>query len=185
MFIHLDYSKPGKQLLVELINESNKELMTKPLNPDMVIFSKPVKQPKGSDVNTSIRITAISGFKGWEHPVDIEYNRIDINQLKYYFDFDGSLFIDILKDIKETKDLLPFLYNTFKVYLDETDIVNEKLELDSTTINSVKLQMSDDCIAYHGVLCLNVSTRPIRIDTAIRNTNLGDGLKPYHFYSRS
>lgn len=174
------YQKPSKQMLVDLINFANRTSMTTTLKSDDVVFSAPVKAPEGGRTNTIIRFTSVKGYKltGDE---EIHYNRLDIDQLASLMNFDGIVEIDNReKNYETTLDLLPELYERFKVYLDQDDIYEDKLDLDFTSITVPKdddmygilvtIRVKPTSIGYYGNLQVLVRPKAITLRTAIRTT---------------
>lgn len=183
-----DYTKTGKELLVDLLNYANCESLSKPLDANNIWFTTPICLPKGHDCNTAITISKAVGYAGWEYPTDIEYNRLDIYQLALEKGFGFKVYVDKTEGLVRTKDLLKPLFEVFKVKLIEEDIVDEYLiDIRRTLEKAVDkneldieipftLKISHESIAYYGELPLKILPRPIRLDTVIRKTKL-----PYSF----
>lgn len=182
-----DFTKTGKELLVDLLNYANTNSLMKPLEAEKIWFTKPVKLVNDKSCNTRISISDAVGYRGFEYPTDIEYNRLDIYQLAMEKGFSQKVYIDKPEEVKTTRDLLPYLWEVFKVKLIDEDIINQSLNLSEHFADQSKegeenirlffpLQISDDSIAYYGSLTLCLVPKPIRLDTVIRKTRL-----PYSF----
>lgn len=175
---YTDFKKPSKEMLIDLINFANRNSMTTLLTKDNTVFTDPVFNPKGSDMNTSIRFAKVTGYRltGDE---EIHYNRLDIEQLAKIMNFTGEIEIDPKKEYKTVLDLLPYIYETFKVYLDENDVEDDNIELNFRDLSEeefkkygagVILRIKPKSIGYYGQLVLTVKPKSINLNTAIRTT---------------
>ena len=177
---YTDFKKPSKHMLIDLINWANRKSMTTRLEYDQVLFSTPAKAAEGSDMNTLIRFTKVAGYKltGDE---EIQYNRLDIDQLAKLMNFTGSLQLDPNITYKTMLDILPALFEQFPIYLDENDIHADELRIDFRYIDPdhrgeegygipVVLRVKDESIGYYGKLILEIHPKPIRLKTAIQTT---------------
>lgn len=196
MHFCVDLSKKPKKMLIDLINYSNKQYMACTLKYDTTLFCNPVKV-EGQPYNTRIRFAGVDGYCIDDKTPDIEYNRLDINQIAIsnYFDFKlkftSNLSIKLLNHENiYTVDLLPQLNEVLKINLSEEDIVNEKLthltkrccggkiNLGELYDKKVKITMSDSNLAFIGTLEVRLQPEPIRIENDVRNYQLGDFM-PY------
>lgn len=175
---YTDFKKPSKEMLIDLINFANRNSMTTLLSKDNTVFTNPVENPKNSDMNTSIRFAKVNGYRltGDE---EIHYNRLDINQLAKIMNFTGELEIDTRQNYKTTLDLLPQLFNSFKVYLDENDVEEDNIEINFKDVSEEEfkkfgidliLRIKPQSIGYYGQLIITVKPKPINLSTAIRTT---------------
>lgn len=182
-----DYTKTGKELLVDLLNYANSGSLLKPIRHNQIWFSKPVKLERDQECNTKISISEAVGYNGFEYPSDIEYNRLDIYQLALQLGFGFKIYVDKPLQIDSTRDLLEPLYQRFKVKLVLEDIIDEPLNIKQALLTAIEnkadtieipitIRISDESIAYYGELPIVVSPKPIRLDTVIRKTRL-----PYSF----
>ena len=193
-----DYTKSGKEMLIDLINWGNSSSMVAPLTVNNTFFTKPCKLEHEADLNTSITLAKVIGFHIPQDSETIYYNRLDINQLALALGFSFELYVDTAKPITCTYDLLEPLYETFKVKLLQEDVVNESLDIKDklmiTSVNvdridgykpdypEVTLTMSDESIAYLGKLTFTVKPKPINIKTAITNRRFKRSFRPPNVY---
>lgn len=186
-----DYTKPGKEMLIDLINWANRKTMTKVLTPENVWFTRPVKNPRESDCNTSIRIQAVTGYNQQEHPTPIEYNRLDIRQVMSKLGFEGYLEIEDITQLKYTTDLLKVLLKTVNIGLTIDDIEFEyidtdtllpqfKQSVDDENYVKIDLNISEYSIAYYGKLTIELRPKNISLDTAIREVRFPYSFNQWH-----
>lgn len=173
------FHKPSKHMLVDMINWANKDRITTVLNYDDTIFTDPVALPEGSDMNTVIRFAKVKGYRVGPDTKEIQYNRLDIDQLSKVLVFAGEIEIPFSHEIKKVSDLLPALYEAFPVYLDKEDIVDHVLDLTVFNTNNkdftgvpIVLKMSDSCIGYIGELKFNVVPKSFEITEVFETTSL-------------
>lgn len=184
-----DFSKSGKEMLIDLINWANRKTMSTVLTSENVWFTKPLKNPRESDCNTSIRFQHVKGYAEQEHPTTIEYNRLDIKQVAKLVGFEGYIELDKpITDIKYTSDLLKPLFEVMKVKLELEDIVYEyidtqnlleqfKKSIEDENYVTVELKINEEySIAYYGSLKIELRPKKVALDTAIRETRF-----PYSF----
>lgn len=185
-----DFTKSGKEMLIELINWGNRHTMTKPLEADKVWFTKPKKLSLDNACNTAIRFEKAIGYRGMEYPQDIEYNRIDISQLAKVMGFDGEVALSVgdRNTYSSIHTILADLYKVFKVKLLPEDIVDEYIpvnEIISENPLTITLRVNDNSIAYYGQLELKLIPREIRLDTVVRNMRYEHSFQPPRRYGLS
>lgn len=173
---YTDFSKPSKEMLIDLINYANRQSMTTLLTSKNTVFTDPVENPKGSDTNTSIRFAKVKGYK-LNGDEEIHYNRLNIEQLARVMGFDGTFEINMKYKHKTVLDILPQLLETFKIYLDENDVENDNIELNFKDVTeeeiekygvSFILRIKPQSIGYYGQLVLTAKPKPIKLETAIQ-----------------
>lgn len=76
--MYLDYTKPGPELLVDLINESNETIF----QPGDLSFSSPLPYVDSNhpEVNTQI-VASGTGTTGFTGPATLYYNRLDLDYM--------------------------------------------------------------------------------------------------------
>lgn len=173
---YTDFSKPSKEMLIDLINYANRQSMTTLLTSKNTVFTDPVENPKGSDTNTSIRFAKVEGYK-LNGDEEIHYNRLNIEQLARVMGFDGTFEIDMKYKHKTVLDILPQLLETFKIYLDENDVEDDNIELNFKDVTEEEiekygvnfiLRIKPQSIGYYGRLVLTAKPKPIKLETAIQ-----------------
>lgn len=190
-----DFKKPGKEILIDLINWCNRSNMTTVLTPNQVFFSKP-KPSTELGYNTTIEIAKVIGFHIPQETNKIYYNRLDINQLVKKLGFNQVLYYDFTKPFNSTHDLIPILREKTGIHFLNEDIVFELVDIDFKTIMNkhrelmlkhnesyedlvdeyfkdlawpkVTIRMAEESIAYIGEFEIEIRPKPINIDTAIR-----------------
>lgn len=177
-----DFTKSGKEMLIDLLNWSNAEGMTTLFTPDTIFFTRPSKLNE-EGLNTSINIARAIGFHIPQDTQEIKYNRLDINQVADGLGFGRIILVDTNKEYKSTHDLLDQLYEVFKVKLLPEDVIDEPIDVvfkpNTNTedmvdaykqINypKITLRIADDSIAYLGKLTITLQPKPINIKTTIK-----------------
>lgn len=186
-----DYTKTGKELLIDLINWSNRQTLSTPLKAETTWFTKPVKNPRGSDCNTSIRFSNVIGFRTSENPIIIDYNRLNIKQLALQLGFDGQVEVDRVEENMLVSDLLESLFKAFPVKLTTDDIENtfiiseEEIKQFKQSVKDgnyikVTIKISDFSIAYLGDLEITLIPKHLKLDTAITSMRLPYSFKSWH-----
>lgn len=198
-----DLTKPSKEILIDMINWANRYTTTTELKPDTTYFTDPVKLV-GQDTNTHIRLAKVFGFYIPQGTEDIYYNRMDINQIAKQMLFDHVVYLDYFKEYKKASDILPELFEVFKVYLDVDDIIDFDLNIDFKDIlfklDQMRRNPNDDyidayakyefpeitlkineekCIGYLNGLTLSLQPKPIHIRHAIQKNTLRTSFMPY------
>lgn len=196
-----DFTKSGKEMLIDLINWGNSDSMVFPLTVDNTFFTKPCRLTTEADLNTAITLAKVIGFHIPQDSDTIYYNRLDINQLALSLGFHFQVMVDTSKPLNTTHDLLEALYEVFKVKLLPEDVVEEPISIKDTLLNKtiypdridgykpdypeVTLTIADDSIAYLGKLTFTVMPKPVNIKTAIRTRRFKRSFRPPNVYGLS
>lgn len=124
-----DFTKSGKEMLVDLINWGNRNTLLKPLRAETTWFTHPVEVKECSNgCNTAIRFAEVSGYRDAANPLEIEYNRVNIDQVAKFIGFDFALTLPLASETyPDTHSLLDPLYKILKIKLLPEDIINEPL----------------------------------------------------------
>nr|DAT15807.1 MAG TPA: Putative virion structural protein [Caudoviricetes sp.] len=180
-----DFTKTGKEMFIDLLNWANRNTMATLLRSDDVVLSDPVSLPRESNMNTAIRLVHVAGFMLTEETRQIEYNRLDIDQLAKVLNFSYRLELSQGKEYKTTLDILDDLFKIFKVKLTTDDVEEKPLDIDFTKEEAdanegirVHLAMKPTSVAYTGDLYISVFPKPVDIRTNIRTTVLGGFMFP-------
>lgn len=182
-----DFSKTGKEMLVDLINWVNRNSMTRMLKHDEVEFSHPKRLPHYCDVNSAIRIRKVIGYSLSTKSEEIHYNRVDLNQVLTVLGFDFNLVLPISeKQVINTVDLLEPLNEKAKIKLLPMDIVNEEilLEWDKENLDKgikVTLNVSDISIAYYGKVTLTILPKLIDLGHVVKKTIYKPFMPPFRY----
>ena len=163
-----DFTKSGKEMLVDLINYANRNTLYKPLEASKVMFSNPVAIQ--GNCNTKIIIDDAVGYRGFENKVDIQYNRLDINQVVLNLYFNGTLEMDRLDEFYTTKEISDIVKRHIGIYLSPDEIKIEELPNSDSKDVKVRVHVLPNSIAYIGGFDITFVARPIRLDTGIINT---------------
>ena len=183
-----DFTKTGKEMLIDLLNWVNRESMTSMLRPNMTFFTRPTKLDDDEDMNTKIKFARVVGFNIPQDTQEIHYNRVDINQVAKTQGFNFVLFLDPSKKYNTTHDLLDDFFKQAKVRLIEEDVVLEDIKIDfaessrrlkefgddfideykeDSIYPRLTLTMTDYSIAYYGKVTFQVRPRPININNVV------------------
>ena len=178
-----DFSKTGKEMLVDLINWANRNTLIKPLNAGEVYFSHPLSLPSNSDCNTSITIDNAVWYRGFEHPTKIQYNRLDLTLLARSLHFSFDIEVEDTNRYTTARNLIPLINQTLNIHLEENDIKYELLDnADKNGCIQVVMKVADNSIAFTGELRFKLSPKPIRLDTGIVNTKFTKSFRPPNVY---
>lgn len=198
-----DLTKPSKHILIDMINWANRYTSTTELKPETTYFTDPKKLVDHS-MNTHIRLAKVLGFYIPQGTEDIFYNRMDINQIAKQMLFDQVVYLDYFKEYKKVSDILPELFEVFKVYLDKEDIIDADLNIDFKDVlfklDQMKCNPNDDyidayskydfpeitlkineekCIGYLNGLTLSLQPKPIHIRHAVQENMIRTSFMPY------
>ena len=193
-----NFTKSGKAMLVDLINWGNRNSLVKPLVADEVWFSKPVKLTQDKECNTAIRIEKAIGFRGFEEPKEIEYNRMDIDQVAKLRYFTGEIESELITAWeKDRNNLTIFKALTCTLINDALNIglvnedIGEVVTVKKQSANNepieynVTVHIADESIAYFGELQFVLRDRPIRLDTGIKKTRFTRSFMPFKTHGLS
>lgn len=182
-----DFTKSGKEMLVDLINWVNRNSMTRMLEHDKVEFSHPVRLPHYCDVNTAIRFRKVHGYSLSVNSEEIHYNRVDLNQVLTVLGFDFTLVLPIVENqVINMVDLLEPLNEKAKIKLLPMDVNNDTLLLtwDKETMENgfkVTLTVSDISIAYYGKITLTIKPKQIDLGHVVKKKIYKPFMPPYRY----
>lgn len=183
-----DFTKPGKEMLIDLINWVNRESMTTMLKPNMTFFTHPVKLTDNEDMNTKIKFARVVGFNIPQDTQEIHYNRVDINQVAKSKNFNFVIFLNPSKNYNTTHDILDDFFKQANIRLVEDDVELEGIHIDFSEsakrlaefgddfIDEYKedsiyprltLNISEYSIAYYGSITFQVRPRPLNINNVV------------------
>lgn len=184
-----DFTKSGKEMLIDLINWGNRNTLLKPLRAETTWFTHPVAvKEHNHGCNTTIRFAEVAGYRDAANPHEIEYNRVNIDQVAKFIGFDFVLTLPIGKvTYPDTHSLLEPLYNVLKIKLLPEDVINESLgSLTITEVEgekvypNIELKITPESIAYYGKLKFEIRPEVVTLDTAIRDTYYPTSFQPVY-----
>ena len=192
-----DFTKPGKEMLIDLLNYANRNNMQSLLTPETVFFTDPKSLDKNCEMNTSIRIAKVLGFYIPQDSEEIHYNRVDIAQVCKIKHFNHVIY---LKEGLLTKEEVVHAFNDaskIKLVLEDVDFT--EVELSFKGLEKVRyaihdlvdeyqedyiypkltITMSSKSIAYYGKM--EVEVRPVKanIDNVLKVRKLKPFIPPF------
>lgn len=146
-----DLTKSGKEVLVDLINDTNGTAFTAA----QLTFGTPSATPNGSAKNTMITVepAAEAGFT-WEDPKTIYYDRLDLAVL--FGDATPQIEEDTGAPFTSTLDLIPALNALKDINIVEDDIVDEEVSTEASYPAGVVVKAAADSLVYFGQISTEV-----------------------------
>jgi len=147
----VDYTKSTKQRFIEALNKANPESLI-PFSIENIIFGLP-NPNNGNNGNTKITLFPLpyNGLIPFEGKRTAYYNRLD---LATFF----SLLTDedlVISNVTTTHDLLPLIYEQFRVKIEPFEIIDEPI-----VDNNYSIRATAEAIGWTGTVTFATDVEP-------------------------